>query len=92
MTSNLMGSKANLRKLMKNVLKQINIDEKQRQSNIVVNYLLNNSEKFANAKHIALYLAMKDQEIDTIPLIETLLKQQPKKTSLCASCGNEFKL
>lgn len=76
----LIANKANLRKLMKDVLKNISADEKQRQTSIVTDYLLNHDEKFKNAKHIAVYLAMKSEEVDTIPLIETLLTQHTNKS------------
>lgn len=73
MQSSILSKKATLRKVMRDVLKQITSDEKQRQSNAVVDHLLNKSQKFANSTHIAVYLAMKHEEIDTIPLIERVL-------------------
>ena len=76
--ANLIAQKAALRKLMKETLKQISVEEKQRQTNAVLNYLLNKSEYFKQAKHVALYLAMKSEEIDTIPLIEELLIHKEK--------------
>lgn len=72
-STNLLSQKSALRKAMKEMLKQINPDEKQRQTNVVLDYLLHRCPIFANSKHIALYLAMKHEEIDTIPLIERIL-------------------
>ncbi len=58
---------------MKEGLKQLSVEEKERQSSVVTRYLLHRSSAFAHAKHVALYLAMQHEEIDTIPLIESLL-------------------
>jgi len=76
--SNLFAQKSALRTAMKEILKNLSEQEKQRQSNILVDYLLNKCDKFAQSKHIALYIAMKDQEIDTIPLIESILTTNEK--------------
>lgn len=65
--------KTQLRKLMKGILKNISIESKKHQSSIVTGHLLNQHKKFKDAKHIALYLAMKQEEIDTVPMIEEML-------------------
>jgi 5-formyltetrahydrofolate cyclo-ligase len=61
---------------MKETLKRLSVEEKERQSSLVTRHLLNTNERFKNATHIALYLAMRHEEIDTIPLIETLLRNK----------------
>ena len=71
------NQKALLRKLMRHVLRsEMREEEKLRQSTRVTSYLFKSHQRFVNAKHIALYLAMKQEEIDTIPLIEQLLKMK----------------
>ena len=78
-TNALFTQKTNLRKVMKQVLKLITDENKRRQSEQVVNYLLNTHLKFNSAQHIAVYLAMKHEEIDTNLLIEHLLKDETNK-------------
>lgn len=72
-SSSILSQKAALRKTMREVLRQLSAEEKKRQSNAVVEYILNKCEAFGCARHIALYLAMRHEEIDTIPLIERVL-------------------
>lgn len=69
----ILAQKTALRKAMRDILRHLTPDEKQRQSSLVVDCLLNKSEQFRRARHIALYLAMRHEEIDTIPLIERVL-------------------
>jgi 5-formyltetrahydrofolate cyclo-ligase len=76
--ANLINQKSILRKLMKETLKQLSVDEKARQSNILIDYLINKCERFKKSKHIALYLAMIHEEVNTIPLIEHLLSNKEK--------------
>jgi 5,10-methenyltetrahydrofolate synthetase len=76
MNLSLANQKATLRKLMKETLKQLSVEEKERQSSVLTRHFLHTSEAFRNAKHIALYLAMRHEEIDTIPLIESLLENK----------------
>jgi 5-formyltetrahydrofolate cyclo-ligase len=78
---NMLAQKSQLRKIMKNVIKSLTSEEKQRQSNAITNYLLNDCDIFAKSKHICLYLAMKHEEIDTIPLIERILISKDKENS-----------
>ena len=66
--------KKQLREQMKEVLKNLSVDNKRRQSEVVTDYLFTKCQKFIDAKHIALYLAMKHEELDTTLLIETILK------------------
>ena len=76
MQASVSSQKSSLRKLMKSVLSAISADEKERQSRAVVNYLLSGGSKhFAQATNVALYLAMKHEEVDTTPLVECLLRQ-----------------
>lgn len=75
MNSNLFLLKSNLRKLIKSTLKQISVEEKQHQTDVVLKYL-ENSERFKNSKNVALYLAMKHEEIDTNQLIVKILKDE----------------
>ena len=70
--------KTQLRKLMKDIIKNINVESKEYQSKTVTEHLLNKHQKFNDAKHIALYLAMKQEEIDTIPMIEEMLTNPSK--------------
>ena len=63
-----------MRKLMKNILNNISEENKANQSKVVSDYLLTKNLKFRSAKHVCMYLAMKHEELDTIPLIETILK------------------
>jgi 5-formyltetrahydrofolate cyclo-ligase len=70
--------KSNLRKIIKELIKNIPNDEKCRQSDIVVSHLLRDHPRFAAANNIAIYVAMKNEEIDTIPLIEAILKNTDK--------------
>lgn len=74
--ASLIAQKSHFRKLLKEVLRQIGAEEKQRQSKVVTDYLMNKCERFKNAKHVAVYLAMKQEEIDTIPLVEQFLQQK----------------
>lgn len=76
--SNTVLQKASLRKLMKEVLKNLTVQEKQRQSQAITKHLLESNHGFMEAKHIALYLSMKHEEVDTIPLIETILSDPHK--------------
>lgn len=77
--ANMFAQKSQLRKIMKDVIKNISSEEKQRQSNAIINYLLNDCDAFAKSKHICFYLAMKHEEIDTIPLIEKILMSKDKE-------------
>lgn len=72
-STTILAQKTALRKAMREVLKQLSIEEKKRQSSLVVDYLLNKCEPFRRSRHIAVYLAMRHEEIDTIPLIERIL-------------------
>lgn len=81
MQSNIFQLKANLRKLMKSVLKRLSNDEKQRQTDIVLGYL-ENCDRFKNSRNIALYLAMKQEEIDTNQLIEKILKTENRNKKI----------
>ncbi len=71
----IISQKISLRKIMKETLKSMSDENKLKQSLTVVNYLLNNHLKFKSSNHIALYLAMKHEEIDTHILIEKLLSE-----------------
>ncbi|CAF0997638.1 unnamed protein product [Brachionus calyciflorus] len=82
MNSNIFLLKSNLRKLMKVNLKELSVEEKLRQTESVINYLLNSCERFKQSKHVALYLAMKHEEIDTIPLIENLLANESRNKKI----------
>ena len=75
----LLSSKTHLRKLMREILKTISPEEKKRQTNIVIDHLLNNNQRFSNAKHIALFLSMKHEELNTQRLIETVLSEHTNK-------------
>lgn len=66
-------SKKNLRVLMKQILKSIPNENKEKQSMIVIDYLLSKHLKFKSSKHIALYLAMQQEEIDTHLLVKQIL-------------------
>jgi 5-formyltetrahydrofolate cyclo-ligase len=65
--------KANLRKIMKDVIISLNPQEKALQSKSVTNYILNYHAVFRQSQHIAVYLPMKQEEIDTMPIIEAIL-------------------
>ena len=78
MAIQLFNQKSNLRKMMKQVLKNISSEEKSRQSLVMVDHLLNKNSKFANSKHVALYLAMKQEELDTLSLIEAVFSNKEK--------------
>ena len=69
----IIAQKISLRKVMKEILKSISVENKSQQSHAVVNYLLNSHLKFKTATHVAVYLAMRHEEIDTHILIEKLL-------------------
>ncbi|RNA30479.1 5-formyltetrahydrofolate cyclo-ligase [Brachionus plicatilis] len=77
MNPNIFLLKSNLRKLIKSALKQLSAEEKQRQTDIVLRYLESN-DQFKNSKNVALYLAMKHEEIDTNQLIEKILKNESR--------------
>ena len=66
-------SKVELRKLMRSILKGLSTEAKAFQSKQVSHYLLTKSIRFRNAKHIALYLPMKSEELDITSVIEALL-------------------
>lgn len=78
-TSALIAQKATLRKLMKQALKSISEESKKQQSERVINYLVKNHLKFKCAQHIAVYLAIKHEEINTNLLIERLLASDEKE-------------
>ena len=82
MSVNLINQKSVLRKFMKDCLRKLSPEVKEHQSRIVIDYLLNKCERFKKAKHIALYLAMKYEEVDTIPLIEKLLETKENQTHI----------
>ena len=69
----IIAQKASLRKIMKQTLQSISDESKFSQSLAVINYLLNNHLKFRSSNHVAVYLAMRHEEIDTNILIERLL-------------------
>jgi 5-formyltetrahydrofolate cyclo-ligase len=73
MQTNLIAQKSSLRKLLKQALKQLTPEEKAHQSRTVTEYLLKKCEKFQAANHLAVYLAMEEEEINTIPLVEHFL-------------------
>ena len=81
MHSNIFQLKSSLRKLMKSTLKNLSVDEKQRQTDIVLGYL-ENCDRFKNSKNVAFYLAMKQEEIDTNQLIEKILKNQNRNKKI----------
>ena len=62
----LISAKMQLRKLMKAQLKSISSEEMTRQTKIVVDHLLKENKHFVQAKHIGLFISMKNQEINTI--------------------------
>ena len=72
-------SKSDLRKLIKGILKSIPVELKARQSKTMSDFLLNHSPIVKSAKHIALYLPMKGQELDITALLEGLLSQNDKR-------------
>ena len=74
MSNSILTQKTLMRKLMKNILNNISEENKAYQSKVVCDYLLNKDIKFRTASHVCMYLAMKHEELDTIPLIETILK------------------
>ena len=80
MTQNtLFSSKIQLRKLIKETIKAISIEEKARQTNIVIDHLLNENKRFFKAKYVALFLSMKHEELDTQRLIENILSEHRNK-------------
>lgn len=68
-------SKTQLRKVMKQLLRNIPTEAKQHQSVKLCHHLLTKHVKFRDAKHIAIYLAMKHEELDLSSLIETILTE-----------------
>ena len=75
----LLSSKSHLRKLMREILKTISAEEKKRQTNIVIDHLLNENLRLSNAQHIAVFLSMKHEELNTQRLIETILSEHKNK-------------
>jgi 5-formyltetrahydrofolate cyclo-ligase len=71
--------KREFRRSMKHLIASISQTEKERQSAVVQKYFIENCKPFKNAKTIAIYLAQKDQEIDTTHIIETILTQHNSK-------------
>ena len=78
MSNTALLQKANLRKFMKEVLKNLAPEDKQQQSQVITDHLLSRHQRFKEAQHIALYVSMKHEEVDTIPLIETVLGNPQK--------------
>ncbi len=72
-------SKSDLRRLMRAILKRLPAEVKARQSATMNDFLLNKSPAVKAAKHIALYLPMKSQELDITDFIEGILRQQDKR-------------
>ena len=80
MTQNtLLTSKQQLRKLMKETIKCISVEEKARQTKIVIGHLLSENKHFSKARNIGLFLSMKNEEIDTQKLIENILTEHRNK-------------
>ena len=77
--SSLLASKSHLRKLMREVLRSLSVEEKARQTSIVIEHLLNVNQRLADAKHIAVFLSMKAEEINTQRLIEKILGEHKHK-------------
>lgn len=76
----LLSQKALLRRAIRDALKQISVQEKLHQTNTVIDHLINKHDRFRRSKHIAVYLAMKHEEIDTVPLIERVLTDPQLKS------------
>jgi 5-formyltetrahydrofolate cyclo-ligase len=75
----LLSSKTHLRKLMKDTIKSLSVEEKARQTKIVTDHLLHENKRFSKAKHIGLFLSMKHEELDTHQLIENILTEHRNK-------------
>ena len=76
--STLFSSKIQLRKLMKDTIKAISSDEKNRQTKIVIDHLINENKIFAHSQHIGLFLSMKNEELETKSMIEAVLRSENK--------------
>ena len=80
MTQNtLLSSKTHLRKLMKDTIKSLSVEEKARQTKIITDHLLHENKRFLKAKNIGLFLSMKHEELDTHKLIENILTEHRNK-------------
>ncbi|KAG5677817.1 hypothetical protein PVAND_007544 [Polypedilum vanderplanki] len=82
-------SKVLLRKSIKSLVQQITPDNKLRQSNAIMEKLLNMSE-YKNSSRISIYLST-ENEVNTIPILTTMF-QQNKQVFVPTYAGSEMKM
>ncbi len=72
-SSKIFQQKAQLRTLLRQLIKDLTPENKHIQSQKVTSHLLNDNARFKAAKHIGIFLT-KQNDVNTIPLIEAIIE------------------